>query len=901
MIYMGLSIVDSSMISSTNTTRLSTINDLFFPSLKQISSLSVILTELLLIITSRRDVMTSRIILSLFALTLAFSQGFAQTFSVEAYKEFLDQNSSLSPEGLESMHNAGLFKAGAATTFSSSAYAQEIDDVFELTDYEQSLINRNGFMVSERLSYPSFGEALHHVFIKDLPVFISTDAILHAIHKSYDNILVSIEEDLLIPNLDELLVGMRNELPNIAQRYAQSGEIRRSLDDADVYLTVALTLLSENPVNPVFQRNQATINELIEFIDAEQPVNHALFAETGRDLDFSQMTVRGHYTQSDELGRYFRTMMWLGRTEIYLSKPKGSQNPPSDDDVKRQTLLGAILAEAMRDGNLSGVHEKIDRTLRFMIGESDNVTPANMFELMSEVGATQTSDLTADETLLAFQTALANKPYAGQRILSQILFTDPSSPDKITPASAFMLFGQRFVIDSYVMANVVYDKVAKPKPRMLPSSLDVLFALGNDAALHLLEPEMQQYRYAKQLAGLRYLIDSYDSDFWNATLYTGWLGAIRTLNPPADRTDLPRFMQTAAWWQEKMNTQLASWAQLRHDNLLYAKQSYSGGIGCSYPKGYVEPIPAFYDAVAIYASRGAEIFEEMELVKVTKYFKQLEETSRTLEEIARKELAHETLSEEEVTFLQSTLSKETVGCGDVMYTGWYPSLFYGGDPGKEVIKKDLVVADVHTAPTDEVGNMVGWVVHVGTGFVNMAIVTCTDEEGNTTAYAGPVMSYHEHTTTNFQRLTDEDWGASYLEEHSDRPAWTNIYLADKDGGPRGETIALKTELSSVDEPISGRITETSLNTQAFPNPFKATTTISFTVPPSHTGEEAVVSIYDARGTVVAELLREDLPSTSYLVQWDGTMTTGQKAANGVYFYKVQVGRTQASGAIELMR
>ena len=845
--------------------------------------------------------MTSRILLSFFAFILAFSQGFAQSFSVEAYKEFLDQNSSLSPEGLESMHNAGLFKAGASTTFSSADYSEEIDAVFELTDYEESLINRNGFMVSERLSYPSFGEALHHVFIKDLPVFISTDAILHAIHKSYDNILVSIEEDLLIPNLNELLVGMRNELPKLDQRYAQYEEIRTSLDDADVYLTVALRLLSKDPTFPVFQHNQATVNTLMGLIDAESPASFALFAETNRDLDFSQMTVRGHYTQSDRLGRYFRTMMWLGRTEIYLSETKGSQNPPTPADVKRQTIMSALLAEAMRDGNLHSVHTEIDRTLRFMIGESDNVTPANMFGLMSEVGATQASDFINDQKLLAFQTALANKPYAGQRILSQILFTDPSSPDKITPASAFMLFGQRFVIDSYVMANVVYDKVATPKPRMLPSSLDVLFALGNDAALHLLEPEMQEYRYATQLAGLRYLIDSYDSDFWNATLYTGWLGAIRTLNPPADRTDLPRFMQTAAWWQEKMNTQLASWAQLRHDNLLYAKQSYSGGIGCSYPKGYVEPIPAFYDAVAVYASRGAEIFDEMELKKVADYFKQLEETSRTLEGIARKELAHNALNEDEVAFLQSTLSKETVGCGDVMYTGWYPSLFYGGDPGKEVIKKDLLVADVHTAPTDAAGNMVGWVVHVGTGFVDMAIVTCSDEEGNVTAYAGPVMSYHEHTTTNFQRLTDEEWSASYMEEESDRPAWTNIYLAGKDGGPRGETIALKTELSSVDEPTTGRTMEASLSTRAFPNPFGTATTIGFAIPPSLAGQEAVVSIYDARGSIITELLREELPSNSYLVRWDGTMTDGQEASDGVYFYRVQVGATQASGAIELIR
>ena len=635
--------------------------------------------------------MASRILLLLLALSLSAGQGFAQTFSVDSYQQFLEENKSLDAEGLETMHEAGLFKSEAPTSFSSAAYAGDIDAVFELTNYEKSLVNKNGFMVSERLSYPSFGEALHHVFIKDLPVFISTDAVLQALHKSYDNILISVEEKILIPKLHDLLTGMRGQLPGMAKNYTGNPDILRSLDDADIYLSVALTLLSKEPVGPTSPRNINAVNELLEMIDAEQPTAYPLFGESNRTLDFSQMTVRGHYTQSEELGRYFRAMMWLGRTEIYLSETKGAASPPSKEDVKRQTIMAGLLAESMRNANMNATHQEMDKILGFMIGESDNVTPVNMMDLMGEVGLTSALDLTDEAKLLAFQEALANKPYAGQKILSQILFTDPMSPDKITPASAFMLFGQRFVIDSYVMANVVYDKVAEPSPRMLPSSLDVLFALGNDAALHLLQPEFQRYHYAKQLAGLRYLIDSYEPEFWNSTLYTGWLGAIRTLNPPKERTQLPRFMQTAAWWQQKMNTQLASWAQLRHDNLLYAKQSYSGGIGCSYPKGYVEPIPAFYDAVASYAARGADIFAEMNLRGVTSYFEQLEETSRTLEEIAYKELEHKPLSEEEIIFLQSTLSRQTVGCGDVFYTGWYPALFYGGDPGKEVIKKDLTI------------------------------------------------------------------------------------------------------------------------------------------------------------------------------------------------------------------
>ena len=61
------------------------------------------------------------------------------------------------------------------------------------------------------------------------------------------------------------------------------------------------------------------------------------------------------------------------------------------------------------------------------------------------------------------------------------------------PASAFLLFGQRFVIDSYVTGSVVYDRITFNNEiicRLFPSTLDPMFALGNDAAAQLLKPEL---------------------------------------------------------------------------------------------------------------------------------------------------------------------------------------------------------------------------------------------------------------------------------------------------------------------------------------------------------------------------------------------------------------------------
>lgn len=58
---------------------------------------------------------------------------------------------------------------------------------------------------------------------------------------------------------------------------------------------------------------------------------------------------------------------------------------------------------------------------------------------------------------------------------------------------SFALLGQRYVLDSHVFSNVVYDRVAGGRVmRMMPSPLDVAFAaLGNNQAASLLAPELE--------------------------------------------------------------------------------------------------------------------------------------------------------------------------------------------------------------------------------------------------------------------------------------------------------------------------------------------------------------------------------------------------------------------------
>ena len=825
------------------------------------------------------------------------------SFTLDDYNSFLEANEGLLAGELLTMHQAGTFYGQVnSVPFRSAEYSDSIRIKYELTPYEEELIDKHGFAVTERLSFDAFGSAFFDVYTNDLPVFISTDAILHALHMSYSQILKDTETSVLIPRLEALLADLHANLDVLSEKYADESGMVQPIRDMDVYLTIARHLLSEFSVSPTFSENEGTVEELLGFVEEELGwFQYPLFAEKCRLLDFSQFTPRGHYTESPALTRYFQTMMWLGRTEIYLSAPKQGQDEPcqpSEADVQRQTILALLLVEAAELNDGTDVLEEIEAFLQLFVGESDNVTLPHLQELKMLTGLGDVSDLVHEETWLSFQAALLEQAWSQQRILSQILKGGAGAPvDQIQPASAFLLMGQRFVIDSYVTGSVVYDRIPGGVRRMLPDPLDVLFSLGNDAAAQLLEPELNQYHYAPNLAALRFLVDSYEDAFWQQSLYNSWLSAIRTLNPPeeSDRNHLPAFMQTAAWWQQKMNTQLASWAQLRHDNLLYAKQSYSGVPLCDYPYSYVEPIPEFYEAVSLFARNASERFgglpvdDRYVVPHIQDYFEKMAGVNDTLAVIAQKELDGIPVNERETDFLGRLINESLKGCYKG-FDGWYNDLFYGYAEG--ATEPDMVVADIHTAPADQVGTPVGWVLHVGTGPINMALVTAEVPGEGMVAFIGPVMSYYEHLSTGFNRLTDELWETSFNVEPSYRPDYLNVYLANEQGESRGEapTLALRTATSVEESPLAYDLKPA----KNFPNPFQGTTNITFSVPTSKSYQHVELEIYDARGALVGQLVDEPLPSGHYSVRWDAMLQTGSRVASGVYFCRLRVGEQQVT-------
>ena len=834
------------------------------------------------------------------------SHGFAQVtnLNLDLYKNYLSSHQDMTYDQITSEFPAGYFLSNINSNWKSALYINDIEQKLGLTEYEKDLLSKHGFMVSERLKDASFGLQFRKIYDLDLPVFVTTDAILYALHRSYDAILKRMEITYLIGKVTNLLQNLHDNIPALASQYSSNPAMNTYIKDVDFYLTVPLKLFKPQTTTN-FSDNIALVDKFYKAVLDEQVLTTDFLSETPRTIDFSQFKPRGHYVDDfyTELADYFRVMMWLGRMELYLIEPQDFIKS-SKSDIQRQAIAACLIQELIDLSNTKNDVDEIEKAVSLFVGDQDNVTLENLSHLKSIIPFNDAAFLLDTNNLNVFQQRLKEQPYADQKILSQVLFKEPYDTEDLKPASSFMLFGQRFVIDSYITGNVVFDKIKFKGTnifRALPNLLDVLFAIGNDAAIQLLKSELEQYHYETNLASLRYLIDNYNSEFWNSSIYSSWLNSIRSLNPPENRENLPDFMKTAAWWQEKMNTQLASWTELRHDNILYAKQSYTGGTTCSFPFGYVEPIPQFYNAMKIFAETCSSKISQINFPNnfnkedIISYFQIFYNVNDTLFSIAEKELSNTELSTAEVKFLKSLLSYDNM-CG-VTYSGWYLSLFFDSwDEENGLFKKDHIVADYHTAPTDAAGNMVGWVKHAGTGSVDLAVVISNSPNGDKTAFVGPVLSYYEYTTTNFLRLTDDEWKDSYL-QLAQRPSFVNLYLADSNGTSRGEGVNLLTRISDYPYPVySYEIKSTN-----YPNPFNPSTIISFNVPTGLSNKKVRLSIVDIQGEEVNVLVNENLQAGNYLIPWNGKTKNGLQASSGIYFYKINISDKQFVGKMNLIK
>lgn len=655
-------------------------------------------------------------------------------------------------------------------------YYDQVAAALAMTPEELNKLRDLGFVSLARPPYRSMGGMYFEIYTRDLPVLVTTDSILEALHRSFDTSLESLELTFLSPAIHAVLRAMHEQLG--AEAAHADPALRDSLRDIDLYLTVARNLLegsgaaadgaTGHGAEPAWNGNLQTRSKLavdddalriLKWIAAQQSVDGVPLYGSARTIDFSQFRPRGHYDHSTELRRYFRAMMWLGRSDLGFRLPATDPSANRPADLPREALDASVLTTLIRTSGQQQRLQGMSGLIDFLVGRADSASPPELEAVLTELGAGSLANLANPQVRSSLVAHLASRGLGAQQIHSEITPAAPG-PARTPTQPVFQMFGQRFVLDSFVLANVVYDHIVykgEEVHRYMPAGLDVMAALGNREAVALLEPELSQFHYGANLLAARAVVDSYRQGDWAENTYSVWLDTLRSLNSPPASGHVPRAMTSQAWQQKQLQTQLASWAELRHDTILYAKQSYSM-LACEYPAGYVEPYPDFYAKVGHVATELARRLQaaplpqgdapntnaQPERDRMVAFYQGFAGTIGRLEQLARKELAATPFTDDEKAFLKKTIDIRGGGSGPPTYDGWYPMLFWDRTPDRF----EPTVADVHTDPNS------GQVLEVAVGNTNM-LVLAVDNEQEQAVYVGPSYTYYEFRSP--VRLTDSEW------------------------------------------------------------------------------------------------------------------------------------------------
>ncbi len=624
-------------------------------------------------------------------------------------------------------------------------YAPLVRSALALGPAEEKMLAQNGVVVPERLQYDNYTAAYYDVHRAQLPVYVSVDSIMHAVYASHDHFLAKVEQEEMVKRLDALLGAMHCGLAGAAKQYPPD-----VANDVDLYLTVARTLLAQQPVLTELGKVDARVAELVEMVTNPTTVEKIELFGRHRALDTTAFTPRGHYT--GELEPYFRAATWLSRVDLNLvsrdTRASEFGNDPNPEETPREAVVALALADlAQRTSALDDI-AVLDRAWRTLAGKREDVSFADLVALRAK----------AKIHKLTIGAAPALRTAIGEGFVRTVN-TGPTPNVKRLPVIATLL-GPRITPDTVAVNGLLEER----GPRA--SGAELGFMLGMDRA--------RKYIANDPVKDIDKLLHTARAALANTKagddLYSSWLAAIRSLAiKPAGST--PSFMDTAAFQDMRLDSVLAAYGQLRHNHVLIAAQVYDQG-GCEIPDGYVEPAPDTYAALAEYAKRGAKairVLDPRDRTDGVAYFNRLEKLMRVLVAISKEELANKPLSAETKRFLAMIVERRVASAHSYMSTypiatfdGWYLDLFPNIDTALE---SPGFVVDWATFDRDGVQG----IHYLGAKSPRLGVFV-VDTGGKARLMVGPVARAFQHVGPLEERLTDEDalaadgdepWAASY--------------------------------------------------------------------------------------------------------------------------------------------
>lgn len=631
---------------------------------------------------------------------------------------------------------------------------------FYLDDEIAEKLAQNGFVVCGEAG-SEFFEIYEQNRYMMIPNFVTVDSLMHTYHLYFSHLLKNIEKDYLSDSIIQLskkmLEASRNQYNELKGSEWESAAKRNVAFFTIGAKLVDDSIMVQDDVKDVVQSELDRINLANGIYES---------AITGEKEDYTQYIPRGYYEGDQKLEQYFKAMMWYGRMHF-------SQD---EEDLDRSALL--ITKALADDEEAYHLWESIYAVTSFFAGASDDVGVCEYAPIIREVYGENitTAELVGKERdFEQFHAMTADLP-APQ--INSIPIND--GENNVIPGFRFM--GQRFSIDATIMQKLVYRNVGQNSEgfnRMLPDVLDVPAVLGSDLALGILEENgaTDYAGYSENMELLQSGLARDNETLWSASLYAGWLNTLRPLLT-VKGDGYPMFMQSEEWAKKDLECFAGSYAELKHDTILYSKQMMAemGGGYEEEPdfRGYVQPEPLVYERFAALADMTAQGLKEYGMLSSTdeENLSRLSQIAEQLLTISAKELQNETLTEEEYTFIECY--------GGNLEHFWYEAVKDSSE--SEYIYSEeypaAIVADIAADPN-------GTVLEVGTGNPSIIYVV-VPVDGKIRIASGSVYSFYQFAWPMDDRLTDTKWrqmmgwqldenGNYNFEKPVEKPQWTESY------------------------------------------------------------------------------------------------------------------------------
>ena len=625
---------------------------------------------------------------------------------------------------------------------SQSGYRVNMDNVvnnMQLTEYPAPLkdkLGRNGFAI-----VPAKHDQLFNVYenndYTNFPNFVTTDLYLQLYHLYFDCLLRDVEQKKLHDVVLKLCQRGQQLVANSQHPSSNTQWLKTYFDVGHALITgqkgAAGTVAEEVEKSTKYE---ADMSEYLGYTNI--PFQYPLFRP------------RGHYTRNDTLKQYFHAMMWL-------------QTVPFGTDVPSQLENAVILAEMVgSDAQMQKLYQQLFEPMTWLFGTPDNITIMQVYDLMK--GRKAKELLKNKKAMAQLRSEIETLAKQQTRIKPKFQF---SSPYKIN------LLPQRYMPDGEVLQEMVdYDN--DPTKRALPMGLDVMASMGVASAERILTDELGEHKrwdgFVPALSRMKQRMKEID---WQQTISTRWMDALKTLHDTND--GYPFFMLTPEWQKKDLNAALASWAELKHDAILYAKQPFGAECGGGGPPepvvtGYVEPNVKFWRKAISLLNATADVLERYQLTteKGKRATERLREEAEFLLRVSQEELAGKKLAEADYDALKhigaefENISLDLVRDEEQYLMGWND--VEGTD------RKVALIADVYTA--NSLNNPEKCVMYVAVGLAD-EIYCIVEVDGYLWLMRGAVLSYREtRRGLDILRLTDEEWQQN-LETYPDegRPTW----------------------------------------------------------------------------------------------------------------------------------